>query len=263
MDISELLLADVVCVVGTDTGVGKTIATAAIAAILADVADQRHVSVHKLVQAGPSDSGLSDSQDIASLLDLTCDDGRTSDDLAKGYSLAASGVPSSARLSTTTHTTLRFPMAPRAAALREGVPLPPVSTYVRSLTEAVRQGNRVVVEGSGGLLVELDSAGATMADVAVELQKCGLSVSLVVVCRSGLGTQNHTALTLEALHTRAIQQVGILVGSLEPNPAEVTLSNLDYLRELPVPFLGAIPQGASTYSPATFRREAHGWLQNI
>lgn len=265
MESGELFRSDVVCVVGTDTGVGKTVATAAIAVVLADAAGGRRVSVHKLVQAGPSDSGLTDANDIAVLVglppsrvataDALIDESSSDESRTNESSGAATGVHS-----VKSHTTLEFPMAPVAAAAREGVDLPMIDSYVDSLAVEVKDGHQLVIEGSGGLLVELDDSGHTMADVALKLSQRGFSVAVVVVCRSGLGTQNHTALTVEALQRRGITRLGVLVGALEAHPDEVVQSNLCYLRSLDVPFLGAIPRGAASLQPAAFQREAGHWF---
>lgn len=230
----EVLLADVVFIAGTDTGVGKTVVTAAVASVLADAGGRELVEVHKLVQAGPSDTGLSDAVDVGSMV--------------------------GGAVSSCTHTTLSFPMAPRAAAAREGVSLPDVEVYVEAVARAADSQRFVVVEGSGGLLVELDEHGKSVADVACGLVARGVSVSVVVVCRSGLGTQNHAALTVEALARRGLDRVGLVVGSLEADPDEVVLSNLEYLRGLGPVFLGCVPAGASRLSVAAFRDGARGWL---
>ena len=52
----------------------------------------------------------------------------------------------------------------------------------------------MLVEGAGGLLVRFDEDGGTLADVAALLD-----APVLVVARAGLGTLNHTALTVEAL----------------------------------------------------------------
>ena len=52
----------------------------------------------------------------------------------------------------------------------------------------------MLVEGAGGLLVRFDDDGGTLADVAAQL-----AAPVLVVAAAGLGTLNHTALTVEAL----------------------------------------------------------------
>ncbi|MGV0801461.1 dethiobiotin synthase, partial [Mycolicibacterium elephantis] len=148
-------------ITGTDTGVGKTVTTAALAcaARLAGI----DVAVCKPVQTGsPHDDDLAD---VARL----------------------SGV-------TALHGGWRYPepLAPVAAAHRAGTPLPTHTELVDSIRDVTAQ--LVLVEGAGGLLVELATGGATLRDVARDL-----GAPVLVVAAAGLGTLNHTALTLEAL----------------------------------------------------------------
>ena len=63
----------------------------------------------------------------------------------------------------------------------------------------------MLVEGAGGLLVPLTER-ETYADLAVAL---GLPV--LVVARAGLGTVNHTALTVEALRARGLALAGVVL----------------------------------------------------
>ena len=72
---------------------------------------------------------------------------------------------------------------------------------------------RVIIEGAGGLLVRFDDDGGTIADVAELLQ-----APLIVVARAGLGTLNHTALTVEAIHRRGLTCLGIVIGSWPQRP---------------------------------------------
>ena len=69
---------------------------------------------------------------------------------------------------------------------------------------------RLVIEGAGGLLVPLDET-RTMADLIARL-----GAPVLVVARSGLGTINHTRLTLEALRARGLTAIGVVMVG-EPN----------------------------------------------
>ena len=113
----------------------------------------------------------------------------------------------------------------------------------------------VLVEGAGGLLVPMGLRPSgepwTMADLAVSL-----GAPAVVVARAGLGTLNHTALTLEALDRRAVP-AGVVIGAWPAQPELVHWTNLTDL----VPnLLGALPDGAGAMDPGVFRRSAPGWL---
>lgn len=102
--------------------------------------------------------------------------------------------------------TLAAPLSPHEAAKLEGKTL--------KLEELVlpKTDNVLVVEGAGGAMVPLND-DQLMTDVMVHL---GLPV--VVVARSGLGTINHTLLTLSALRARGISVLGVVMNGPE-NPA--------------------------------------------
>jgi dethiobiotin synthetase len=76
-------------------------------------------------------------------------------------------------------------MAPLAAAARSGVRLPPIAHHRDRVHHLAAEHDDVLVEGAGGLLVELDQDGHTIADLAR-----ATSAAAVVICRSGLGTLN-------------------------------------------------------------------------
>jgi dethiobiotin synthetase len=106
--------------------------------------------------------------------------------------------------------------------------------------------------------VELDSDGGTLADLGSLL-----AAAFVLVARPALGTLNHTALTIEALKTRDLQILGVVLGSWPGNPEFVHHSNRQVLETLRVPFLGALPEQASELSPAVFRAGAAVWLNGL
>lgn len=223
-------LPPVVFVTGTDTDVGKTVATAALAAALA--ARGATVAAYKPVQAGTYD-GHGDIDVIRRL-----------------------GGPAAAREGIR----LAEPIAPVAAAALAGVALPVAACHAAAIKRLAHVHDYTLVEGSGGLLVRLDGHGRTLADIAAALAP---AAGAVVVCRSGLGTLNHTELTLEALTRRQIPVAGILIGSWPRNPTGIDLSNRQYLGALPVPLLGALPEQAAALGAAAFRRHASRWMPGI
>jgi len=203
----------VLVVTGTDTGVGKTVATAALActARLAGV----DVAVCKPVQTGsPRDDDLAD---VARL----------------------SGVDA-------LYGTWRYPepLAPAAAATRAGMTLPTRDELVGSITSV--EAKLTLVEGAGGLLVELGEGGATLRDLARDL---GAPV-LVVVSR-GLGTLNHTALTLEALAAQDIPCAGLVIGAWPREPDVIEVGNRDALARLAT-VRAVLPAGAGTLGAEDF-----------
>jgi hypothetical protein len=77
----------------------------------------------------------------------------------------------------------------------------------------------VIVEGAGGLLVRLDTDGGTLLDLAAGLPRSGVEVEVVRRdVGAGLGTLNHTELTVEALRSRGIEPAGLVIGSWPAEP---------------------------------------------
>lgn len=97
------------------------------------------------------------------------------------------------------------PLSPHAAARLENA-----SITLDGLKLPTTEGP-LVVEGAGGILVPLNDRALTVDWV----EHLGLPV--VVVARSGLGTINHTLLTLEALNRRHIPILGVVMNG-PPNP---------------------------------------------
>jgi dethiobiotin synthetase len=98
----------------------------------------------------------------------------------------------------------------------------------------------VIIEGAGGLLVRFDEAGGTILDVAALLK-----APMIVVVRAGLGTLNHTALTVEAIKRRGVTCLGLMIGSWPRVPDLAAQCNLEDLTQI-APVLGMIPEGEFT-----------------
>jgi len=204
-------------VTGTGTSVGKTVVTAALAALNPSCA------VVKPVQTG-------DDSDISVVRRL-------------------SGV-------TDTHELVSYPdpLSPEAAARVSGRKPPDLSAfaaYIQSLPNDL-----VLVEGAGGLLVRYDPAGSTLADLAAMLD-----APVLVVVQAGLGSLNHTALTLEALRARGLTCAGVVIGSWPASPGLAERENLADLRTLADgPLAGVLPSGASPLTCAEFLPVARAGL---
>ena len=215
----------ILIVSGTGTGVGKTIVTAALAA-LATSQGQR-VAVVKPAQTGIDGTVGSDGADGSG----------EPPDLAVVERL--SGV-------TDLHELARFPdpLSPEAAARHAG--LPPLdmgfaAAYIRELGLA---RDLVLVEGAGGLLVRYDPSGSTICTLAA-----ALDAPVLVVTAAGLGTLNHTALTLEALAARGLACAGVVIGAWPAAPGLAELSNLDDLGPV---LTGRLPEGAGALAREDF-----------
>ncbi|WNV77632.1 hypothetical protein [Geodermatophilus sp. DSM 44513] len=77
---------------------------------------------------------------------------------------------------------------------------------------------------------------------------------------AGLGTLNHTGLTVEALRARGLEPAGLVVGSWPAEPGMAERCNLADLPRVGVPLLGSVPAGAGRLPPEHFRAAAGGWL---
>lgn len=206
----------VLVVTGTGTGVGKTVVTAALASHARRAGID--VAVCKPVQTG-TDSGDDDLAEVARL----------------------SGATALAGLA-------RYPqpLAPAAAAERAGMALPAREELLRLIAGLDRPGRLTLVEGAGGLLVELAEGGATLRDIAVELGAAAL-----VAVGAELGTLNHTALTLESLAMHKVSCAGLVIGAWPRRPGAVENSNRSALARL-APVRAALPAGAGSLNAAQF-----------
>ena len=116
-------------------------------------------------------------------------------------------------------------------------------------------------EGAGGVAVNLGKAFCLL-DIAGQVREAGLPVQWIVVARAGLGTLNHSTLTVRAIRHHGFCVQGIVIGSwpAEPGPAE-RYNYHDLASHAGVPVLGAIPEGAATLQPSDFQARAPGWIE--
>ena len=208
----------ILVVTGTDTGVGKTVTTAALASCARQAAID--VAVCKPVQTGTT-SGDDDLREIRRL--------------SRVERVVGSW---------------RFPeaLAPAAAAQLSRLPLPgrvELDGFVRAVDST---GQLTLVEGAGGLLVELGSDGVTLRDLAVDLH-----AEVLVVAAAGLGTLNHTALTMEALAAQDVSCAGLVIGAWPDQPGIVETSNRDALARM-APLRAVLPAGCGRVDPGGLRR---------
>jgi len=193
-----------VFVTGTDTGIGKTLVSAWLAA-------RWPADYWKPVQSGTDQD--SDADFVAAL--------------APGCRIH----PSAYRL--------RAPMSPHEAARRDGIRI-----EMSALSLPATAGP-LVVEGAGGVLVPLNDE-ALMIDLIARL-----GLPAVVVTGTRLGTINHTLLTLEALRTRGLPVVGVVI---DGDPEPVSRAAITRFGGVPVvadlPRLGVISAAAVAALPA-------------
>jgi dethiobiotin synthase len=192
-------------VTGTDTGVGKTVASAALM--------HRYRGVAPLRYWKPIQTGIEIDDDTATVRRMgACAEAE----------IFAEGVR------------LPKPVSPHLAARWAGRRID-----LAELHGMLPEGDTTwIVEGAGGLLVPVNES-QTMADWIARLV-----LPVLVVARTSLGTINHTLLTLEALRARRLRVAGVfMVG--EPNPdnraAIEQYGNVRVIAEMP--FLAPLDPG--------------------
>jgi dethiobiotin synthetase len=142
------------------------------------------------------------------------------------------------------------PLAPLAAAERADKRLPTRSNIVSLVRALDRAGQLTLVEGAGGLLVEIAQDGVTLRDVAADL-----GAAVLVVATAELGTLNHTALTVESLAAHTLSCAGLVIGNWPLQPGVVETSNRSALAQmapLAAPLRAALPAGAGSMTAAEF-----------
>lgn len=187
-----------VIVTGTDTGIGKTVFSAALTGAL-------NARYWKPVQAGPDEDGGSDSLHVARLAGI-----------------AESRLhPEAYKLAT--------PCSPHRAAEIDGVDIDPARLNLP-------QGDGpLVVEGAGGVLVPL-TRSLLYAD---QFARWGAPV--VLVARTGLGTINHSLLSVEVLRARSVPILGIAFVGDANEDSEATIAAMGNVKRLGrLPYLSDI-----------------------
>ncbi|MFJ6380937.1 dethiobiotin synthase [Kitasatospora sp. NPDC092039] len=208
--------ARILFVTGTNTDVGKTVATAAVAS--AALRAGLKVAVLKPGQTGVSPDEPGDAAEVR----------RLAGDL-------------------TVRELVRYPepLAPDTAARRAGMPYLSPASVVSEVADLAAGHDLVLVEGAGGLLVRYDDEGRTLADQARAVREAGLPAEVLLIASAGLGTLNIVALTAEALAARGLPLAGVLVGSWPAEPGLAERCNLaDLPRSAGAPLLGALPERA-------------------
>ena len=109
-----------------------------------------------------------------------------------------------------------------------------------------RPGQLTLVEGAGGLLVEIGEAGVTLRDLAVDL-----GAAVLVVTTAELGTLNHTALTVESLAAQNLPCAGLVIGNW-PLPAGGSGGVEPVRAGAAGPMRAALPAGAGSMRPGEF-----------
>lgn len=216
-----------ILITGTDTGVGKTY----VACLLGKRLREAGIDVRPLkpVESGclPGPDGRPHPADAAALRDAV-----------------APMLP----LSEVCLYALAAPLSPHLSAEAAGVAVDPERVR-RSVTDAARASGMVLVEGAGGIAVEIRE-GYSFADLARDL-----SLPVLVVAGNRLGVLNHLKLTIGCLESEGIRLAGVVLSDVspdrfparEPNEAEVRRIAGDR-------WLGRVPFAAPTVPQEIFSR---------
>lgn len=204
-------------IIGSDTGVGKTLVTGLLVQALRAVG--RRVWLHKPVACGGWHAGTAED---GRALAAWCGDGQP----------AATVCPRQ----------FPEPASPHlaAAAADDAVHLADLLAALDAVRPTVRRHHDLLVEGVGGLLVPLTPRRETLCDLIAAAR-----LPALVVTRPHLGTLNHTALTVAHARRRGIVLAGLVVN--EHLPAGDSLAVRCASRELAavtgLPVLAHLPYG--------------------
>jgi len=200
-------------VTGTDTGVGKTIVTAAIAWNLIQAG--RKVAVMKPVQTGTIISGPTDIEFVQKVLGPD-----SSLDVSCPYMFPD-------------------PVAPLVASMLSGERID-IRSIEDSYSKLAGQNDTVIVEGAGGLQVPI-LEDYFMSDLAMDL-----NIPILIVTRPNLGTLNHTFLTLESAKRKGLDVAGIVISNYPWDPGIPEQTNPELIISMTgVNILGILPHDNS------------------
>jgi dethiobiotin synthetase len=221
-------------VTGTDTGVGKTVVAGAICATLAGRGER--VAAFKPVVTGTDEPPGEWPPD---------------------HELLAAAAGSGQTAAAVTPFAFGPPLSPHYAAELAAAEVDP--GQLRDAACAASAGaDSLVCEGVGGLLVPL-TADYSVRDLAVDL-----ALPLVVVARTGLGTINHTLLTVEAARAAGLRVAGIAMTPWPERPEPIERSNRATVERLSgVAVAGLPPAAPATLAAAGAALPLGDWLSPL
>lgn len=196
-------------VTGTDTGVGKTVVSAALAWTLKGSGNR--VAVIKPVQTGTNSDGLMDIEFIQRV------------------------IGTNHPLDNVCPYRFSLPLAPSVASRLAGekIDLKKINSAFYNLSS---NHDVVIVEGAGGLLVPITD-DYLMSDLARDL-----GLHLIIVTRPDLGTLSHTLLTTESAKLRGLKILGIVINKFPLNPGIAERTNPELILKMTgEPIVGVLP----------------------
>ena len=206
-------------ITATDTGVGKTTVAAAIIGRLR--AEGHRVGAYKPAVSGALDLASGPSWPDVEILASALGEEYPTERICPQRFLA--------------------PLAPPVAARLEGKSVD-ADLLRRGIDWWREHADTLIVEGAGGLLCPL-TEHETIADLAKDL-----GFPLIVVARAGLGTINHTLLTLEVAQNRGLRVAGVVLNHATPHDADdlAAATNSEELsKRTTVPVVGVFPYCAA------------------
>lgn len=215
-------------ITGTDTGVGKTLIACALAA-------EFHRRGLRVGVMKPVETGVGNAAAFP-----------RASDAARLKQFSASPMP----IHVICPYRFRAPLAPWVAARMEhrSIPFNRLCASARSISQS---HDVTMIESAGGLLVPL-TRGHSYRDLARSL-----NIPILIVARLGLGTINHTLLTLEAARRAGVRVLGIVLNNADGNVGLAQRRNPDTLRNLAgAPLLGVFPHLPGRPTPHRLAAEA-------
>jgi len=180
-------------IAGTDTGIGKTFITSLIASYFTQKG--LNVYMQKWVQTGDADDSLFVYEKMGKKSIL---DNRDFLRIVCPYRF-------------------KYPASPHLASMLENKTIE-IETIKKSFDEISKQCNILLVEGSGGIMVPLTEE-ILFIDILNELK-----IPVILVARSGLGTINHTLMTVKILKNSNINILGIILNNYKKNNDEIIIN---------------------------------------
>jgi dethiobiotin synthetase len=212
-------------VTGTDTGVGKTVLSASLLAAM--VAAGESVAAHK-----PAVTGLDEQPAEGQAGPGQADEPWPPDHELLGAAAGMAAEDVAPR---------RYgpAVSPQLAAELAGEPLDRrelLATATELAASAVREERTLIVEGAGGLLSPL-ATELTVCDLAVALR-----LPLLIAARPGLGTINHTLLTLQAARAAALNVRAVVLTPWPERPSRLERYNLEAITRFGFVEVGTLPR---------------------
>ena len=196
-------------ITATDTDVGKTVVTAAVASCIKS--SGRKVSAMKPIQTGTNAQKVLDIEFVYRVLgeDYSIDD-------VCPYRFAE-------------------PLSPKLASEISGAEIN-IKVIISAFRKLHEKFEHIIVEGAGGIMAPIKK-NYFMSDLILDLD-----IPLIIVARPGLGTINHTLLTIEYAKHRGLNLLGVIINKYPVLPGHAEITNPNEISVLSgLPILGIIP----------------------